>query len=526
MTEISTQPPESPTEVLARSLFGFAFLASIAAIVAWIALLLSPDTPNATFSQIRTGIIVGFGIVTLVIMGMTVWLYRHPPAQLVPLSRRFTTILDNRWIAFTIVLLTLEINFFAFLTLRDVAPTITGPGKFLLVCWSLLLLGIILTINRQRLRRWVNQTNALWIGVGVTLTLFIIVWILYLLSFNIIQQTGIEDRLRSGLDPRELTFYDDGNPAPTSRDFWLEQGQMQVQWLPYTYWTVQPFDGEYINIGADGVRYTPSFVDEGDIDVGRVYFFGGSTMWGEGARDAHTIAGHTARLLAENDLPQHVINYGQTGYVSTQDMILFQTQLAQGNIPDVAVFYQGFNDIYSAYLQNYVGLPLREGNRISDVEAGRWLRAGLPVFSLPGGTIPDNSFDLIASEGINAETIVTRYLANVRMMRVIAAEYGVEVIFVWQPAILFKDTLMGTEATIIEQIEADNPGFIELYREADRFLREQVENSDWDDFIVISDLFVDDERPIFHDLVHITEDGNYSVAQTILPTIIRRLEIE
>ncbi len=524
MTETPTQTPESSAEILARSLFGFAFLGLIAAIVTWIALLLSPDSSNETFSQIRTGISAGFGIVTLAILGVTVWLYRHPPAQLLPLSRRFASVLANRWLALITLFLVLEINFFAFLTLRDVAPTITGPGKFLLVCWSLLLLGIILTINWQRLRSWINQTNDLWIAVGVTLTLFIIVVIFYLFSFNVIQQTGIEDRFRSGLDPRELTFYDDGNPAPSARDFWLEQGQMQVQWLPYTYWTVQPFDGEYINIGADGVRYTPSFFDAGVNDAGRVYFFGGSTMWGEGARDAYTIAGHTARLLAENDLPQHVINYGQTGYVSTQDMILFQAQLAQGNIPDVAIFYQGFNDIYSAYLQNYVGIPLREGNRISDVEAGRWLRAGLPTFSLPGGTIPDNSFDLIASEGINAEVIVSRYLANVRMIRAVAADYNVEVIFVWQPAILFKDTLAGAEATIIEQMESDNPGFIDLYREVDRLLRERVENRDWDDIIVISDLFVDDVRPIFHDLVHITEDGNFSVAQAILPGIIRELE--
>ncbi|MDQ7023973.1 MAG: hypothetical protein Q9P44_00255, partial [Anaerolineae bacterium] len=318
---------------------------------------------------------------------------------------------------------------------------------------------------------------------------------------------------------RELAFYDDGQPMPSAQDFWQEQAQTRVRWSPYTYWVVDEFQGDYINIDSNGIRFTPNYATD---DSQRIFVFGGSTVWGEGARDAYTIPSHLARLLNENETPQIVTNFGQTGYVSTQDAIWFQLQLTQGNVPDIAIFYQGFNDTLSAWGQNLTGITLQENSRLNDTEAGRILRNGQPVLRMPNESLQQYDLSLANVENADAETIAARWFANVELVNALSSAYDVKVIFVWQPAIMFKSPLTATEQAIIERWENERAGLFDLYTEVDTIIRQGVQN--YANIIIVSDLFVGVEDSIFHDLVHITEIGNGIVAEALLPDIITHLE--
>lgn len=490
-------------------------------ILTWLALALSPIPSDDRFGQIRQAVIFAFALLTLLMALICLWLFRTAPHRLLPAVERWVALVANRWVALGLGLLALEINLFVFFITPAIAPTITGPLKFLMVWWSILWVGIIATVHWRGILAWFGRTQPFWAALGIGITALSLLSGVYFLTYQLVARSGIEARLRGSLDNRPLTFLDDGQ-APTPQQFWAEQAQTRVQWLPYLYWTVEPFDGAYIHVMDNGLRYTPSYIVEG-TPAERLYFFGGSTMWGEGARDPYTIAGHIARLLADSGQPQYVENYGQTGYVSTQEMLLFQFQLANDNIPDVAVFYNGFNDLYSAYLQDTSGIPYRENNRISDAEAGRLLRAGQPVFRLPDGDIARFDWSLVGPKDATAQTIVNRWLANARMIQALADEYQVKVLFVWQPSLIFKESLSGDEAAIRQRIEDESPGFSQLYREADAYLRQQVASQNQNNILILSDLFAEDERPIFHDLVHITEEGNLTVAETLLPHILEQL---
>ena len=109
------------------------------------------------------------------------------------------------------------------------------------------------------------------------------------------------------------------------------------------------------------------------------------------------------------------------------------------------------------------------------------------------------------------------WFANVDMTQAIADNYGVDLLFVWQPAIIFKDTLSETEQAIYERTENERAGLFDLYREVDAIVRERVESGEYENIIILSDLFADNEQAIFHDLVHITEIGNGIVAEAIVP---------
>src|SRR5262245_57714882 len=86
--------------------------------------------------------------------------------------------------------------------------------------------------------------------------------------------------------------------------FYRELGQLsqlKTDYKSFIGWRLKPFQGETINIG--GPYAQRQTINNGSDKSKKVYFFGGSTMWGTGARDDGTIpsefAGATS-LWSEN----------------------------------------------------------------------------------------------------------------------------------------------------------------------------------------------------------------------------------
>lgn len=510
---------ESPAEALARSAFGFALFALIPAIITWILFWLAPPSPSPTFRLIRWGIIGGFGLIILFLLWITRYFYQTPAEKLQPKTQSITRLLSQKWVGLLVTLLVIEINLLAFLLLRGIAPSITNPTKFLLICWSLLFLGIVFMAKLEKMSPWYARTQGLWASTGLVVVGIVVLGGLFVLNSWLVNLSGANDILRGGLDYRQLEFYDDGESVPLASEFWAEQSQTSVRWSPYTYWVMSEFEGDYINISSDGIRYTPNFGSDSEIFV-----FGGSTVWGEGARDEYTIPAHIARLLNENGMAQNVLNYGQTGYVSSQDLIWFQRQLTRGNVPNVAIFYQGFNDILSAWGTGLTGLTLQENMRLNDSEAGRRLRAGQPVLQLPNQSLDDYDMSSAGVGSATPEAIAELWFANIEMVQSMADAYGVEVLFVWQPAIIFKDSLSDSEQAIYQRSDNERAGIFDLYAEVDAIVRERVIEGDYENIVILSDLFANNTDTIFHDLVHITEIGNGIVAEAIVPHLTDLLE--
>ena len=506
--------------VLSRSLFGFALIAWLPLCITFVSLLLAPSSPEASYAQLQRTIVIGFGVATAAGLLAMVWSYRLDQANSSRVAALTHSFVGRRWLALVLLIVFIELNIMAQALLRDIAPSITGPARFLLICWSLVGGGLLLTLHWQGVRRrFLRYRDALALA-GIALTTFVIIVPMLVVTGRLATATGLQDRLRGGLDYRLLRFIDDGE-TPTPQEFWEEQGQTRVRWLPYSYWVVAPYESELINVNEIGLRRTLSFA--ADQNAPRIYFFGGSTAWGEGARDAYTIPSQVARLLADQGAPAAVTNYAQTGYVSAQDLILFQRQLALGNQPDLAVFYQGFNDIYSAYLQGKAGLPLRESQRLDDSEAGRLLRQGQPLLRPLNSSVSAVDWRLVTAGGNGPGEIVDNWLGNRRLIRAAARDYGVSVLFVWQPALFAKIELSYFEAQVAAEIDRAFPGFLELYEEVDGRIRELGADGAMEDLIILSDLFGSYSDEIFFDEAHINEVGNSLVAEALVDTIAERL---
>ena len=117
---------------------------------------------------------------------------------------------------------------------------------------------------------------------------------------------------------------------------------------PYLGWTMPDFQGRYLNV-EHGVRRSYEPPASGTGRPLSIYFLGGSTMFGLYQRDEHTIPSEFARLAERDGIDVHVVNYGRLAYVNWQETLELQQLVSQGRAPDLAVFYDGFNEVLGQF---------------------------------------------------------------------------------------------------------------------------------------------------------------------------------
>lgn len=131
------------------------------------------------------------------------------------------------------------------------------------------------------------------------------------------------------------------------------------QYWPYVLQRPRRFRSETIDL--DGwLRHSYEPPLEAGTDPVTIAFFGGSALFGEGQRDEHTIASEIARLAEAEGLPVRVRNYGQRGWTAWQEALLFEDVTA-ADPPDLAVFYDGANDLDVQAVTAILGRPTHFG---------------------------------------------------------------------------------------------------------------------------------------------------------------------
>ena len=357
-----------------------------------------------------------------------------------------------------------------------------------------------------------------WDMLGITLLLIISV---ELFSQAVLHAAGRGDHhhdFRAGAD----AYHGDAWPD----DYYDEYAALRARWRPYTYWQMRPFAGGLITVDGNGLRRTP----QPSADGPRVFFFGGSTMWGIGSRDAFTIPSLVATLLEDQGTPANVHNYGEIGYVSTQEVLRLLLELRTGNIPDVVVFYDGINDVTSALHSGVAGIPQNEYRRraefnlLSRYRLGDFTRAFIYRWVAQSATVRlargvlyrlEKRKEALASAAVESDRdalvrdVTRNYRHNVELVRSLAREYGFRALFYWQPVIFRKDTLTPYEEVQLGAAEKYRPFVEACYRSV------VVDAAGQPGFRDISCCLRDVEGPCFLDFMHIGEDANAIVAAEI-----------
>jgi lysophospholipase L1-like esterase len=227
-------------------------------------------------------------------------------------------------------------------------------------------------------------------------------------------------------------------------------------WVQFRQPSVQ---GQFLNTDSQGRRATLAPAERKGEPL-RVYVFGGSTTFGYGVPDNHTIPSYMQRRLEERypGRPFVVRNFGQPFYYSSQEQLTLLSLLKDGDIPDYAVFVDGGNDTSQLALRHDMPRFTPALSRLWDLRntrppsttslsrlpmarlaEGISRRLGMPDWSAPA--TDSNHFDPIKSDKHLSEDeidhivkfIVTRYRSNMRVTAALCREFGARYLFVWQP---------------------------------------------------------------------------------------------
>jgi hypothetical protein len=308
-----------------------------------------------------------------------------------------------------------------------------------------------------------------------------------------------------------------------------------------------PFHGQYVNIDTGLRRVTPQ-APATSPSVTRVFFFGGSTMWGSFQRDDHTIAAEAARRLQAGAKPGtqvEVTNFGEVGWVSTQELLELMLQLRAGNRPDVVVFYDGINDVASTIQNGVAGIPQNENKRVAEFSMGRALDRGGHGAGLG---VDLHALGLLAGAGLRQSEIVqslqryarpqgrhmlpadsaaralTRvYVENVRLVESLAKTYGFIPIFVWQPSLHgTSKPLAPNEAHLMRAISANNyqHRLKDVHLAVPPLLSSSMTPILADRFVDASDVFRGEPAPRFIDEIgHNTEAAIPRIVDAFWPAL-------
>jgi len=391
------------------------------------------------------------------------------------------------------------------------------------------------TTAKAGLVRWIVRLAAIvWIQVGITILLFALL------------STAAGAIVKSVRHARERRMPHETQAYPVSAAwvpaYFKAMNSVQVRWYPYVYWKTAPMSSPYLNIDqhSNRVNWNAPRRPDSVKPLLRVFTFGGSTTWGAGARDDYTIPSLLAKTLAAN--PQYdveVSNFGQMGWVTSQEVIYLYELLRRGQRPDLVVFYDGVNDTFLGYQQGMAGLTQNEflragefGILASSSGRKRLYRTALRTFLMNTGmadliklltgkdeavyerteTTPMASIAYLAPptdfEGTEAveQDVVDIYLFNNQIVRTLGEHFGFRALFYWQPVIYSKHPLTRYEQAFVSG-RSREAFFAGTYKR----VAAVAQSEDVHDLSGLLDH--DGDKTYFVDPWHITEEGNAVVAR-------------
>ena len=321
--------------------------------------------------------------------------------------------------------------------------------------------------------------------------------------------------------------------AEWAGEFWIQEALRQEEpraYVPFRLWGVTEWHSQYINNDPGVGGFWRRTMNPGNCVTSHslnVWTFGGSTMYGAGVPDWATIPSYLSRELnAGGQNCALVSNFGVEGYVTDQELILLEEQLKGGGRPDVVIFYDGLNDSMS---QCTTGPPPPHGayrtikSRVEGSPSARldFLQKSYAV-RLAGELLArfhhPRSVALQASEvQPRIMNVVSKYEANVLLVRALAGAYGFKLYPFWQPLLTyghkplvpFEQLLARADAS---NIPADNACLLMMaatYREAERRAAQDG------NFVFLGGVFDSTKEPVYIDQGHLGPRGNEVVAQAI-----------
>lgn len=302
----------------------------------------------------------------------------------------------------------------------------------------------------------------------------------------------------------------------------------------FTHFKEGPFSGRYVNVDWNGFRNSKN---QGPWPPNKgknfsIFFIGGSSAFGYGVQDSETVSSYLQEQFSRSGLKKDtfVYNFGRGHYYSTQERILFEQLVANGYIPDMAIFLDGLNEFFY-YKENGTAVSSRfEMLLLGDVHKLylKVLRKKSPVLR----TLRDMrkkikrffSADIGAkrrmrtvADSTRLTQLINRYMTNKKLIEAVGASFNVTTVFAWQPVPGYRYDLA------FHPFAKGGFGRHEYSRSGYPLMEEYVKrNNLGNNFIWCADIGQDATKPLYIDIAHYSPRMSEMLAQTIYDFLVAR----
>ncbi len=319
---------------------------------------------------------------------------------------------------------------------------------------------------------------------------------------------------------------------PWTESYWREWKETinRLQYQSYVIWRRAPFSGQTINVDNSGIRKT--YYSSCEAQNYAIWIFGNSSLWGTGVPDWFTIPSLLAKKYEDAGRKVCVKNFGEKGWVSTQELIELMLSLKQAaQKPDLVIFYDGVTDSYLPYQSNvsdahfnflqtknaFEGLG-NNGASLKYLKRTNTYRTLMELRSMLVGTGAAVDRAHFTPQQLNsmAEITYDNYLKNIRLADLLAQSYGFHCVFFWQPTLLAGHKLLTPDEIRLRQSELrDHPGGDAVVQTTYNLF----ENYRKEDFFDLANIFDKNTDALFVDFSHTGPAGNQIIADKMFSVL-------
>ncbi|HEY8934169.1 MAG TPA: SGNH/GDSL hydrolase family protein [Cyclobacteriaceae bacterium] len=294
-----------------------------------------------------------------------------------------------------------------------------------------------------------------------------------------------------------------------------DYNSLKHQYEPFVEWKVLSYTGTTTHVDEKGFRVHTPPATSTDSSTS-VFFFGGSTMWGEGSDDQHTIPA----LFNTLNPNYRVSNQGQLAYNSRQELDGLINLYSKNTKADVVIFYDGVND--AAFLCPSEIEELPSHRLVPLFRSKLYVERSSFVKEALTKTFAENIIKMInkysskkknpkplyncLGEKGKAEEIADIMIKNWEIAHELVTNRGGKFIAVLQPAAFVGKP----KVDYLKLDEELGKNFANVYR----LIKEKIKAKNYDWVYDLSDKFDKDEY-IYIDFCHVSPNGNQIIAEKI-----------
>ena len=309
-------------------------------------------------------------------------------------------------------------------------------------------------------------------------------------------------------------------PHSWALNHFKEFSEMETTYTSYLGYKRKPFKGSTINIDEKGVRNT---LNQG-IGNEKVFFYGGSTIWGTGVPDSLTIPSIFNKF---SDFKYNVTNYGESGYHSFLEYLKYLIHIQKDKLsPDIVIFYDGVNEfnflekgndyIYSNPVESMYKTSFdltssikNQTNNLLEYFKGIFFNPLSKVISrLSKKSEIDIEYNINRSENIIKDA-ADNSIQNWVLSKNLSERNNIKPYFILQPNL---HTSIYNDKYIPLNKDRDS-----VYKKYYYYLKEGLKKQNFE-FYDLIDIF-ENENDIYIDYCHLTPKGNKIISKKIFEII-------